>query len=250
MLFAQGRTGSTLLGELLNSHPEIDFEHEILNIDREWDDPYAYPYLYSLGRRKISDALSYGYHVKIYQLWQDLDDSVPVGQNSGESLPNHSTDPAGYLHQAHADGWNLVYLKRENLLRHALSSIRAEASGEYHQRADEDEDSPKSLNPVRVDPIDLIKKMEWREEKLAQEQEALSTLPHLEISYGSDLVDENRHQATAERIFRFLGLEANGIQVSTQLERINQGSLPELIRNYDEVASSLEGTRFDRFLEK
>jgi LPS sulfotransferase NodH len=184
-----------------------------------------------VGRRKLSGAPSYGYHVKIYQL-ED----------------RHETDPARHIRRAYANDWRIVYLKRTNLLRQALSNIRANATGTYHHSSRSD-DSEDSFSGLEVTPSNLLEMMKSREANLAQEQEILSDLPHLEITYERDLMEAEQHQETAEKVFDFLGLEAEGIQVSTELERINRGSLSELICNYGEVASELKGTPYARFLK-
>lgn len=233
VLFAQGRTGSTLLGTLLDSHPKVTFEHEILNIDAD-PTPFVSPYLYSLGRRVRSEASVYGYHVKIYQLSRD-----------------HGVDPARYVHRAYADGWKLLYLKRTNLLRHALSNIRAETTRTYHVQADGEAgtDEPPGRGGLHVDPSEIIERMEEREAFLEWESEIVSEIPHLALVYERDLIDPERHRSTAEAAFEYLDLETEDVPVSTSLERINQGRVRDLVRNYEEVVAALSGTRFERFLE-
>jgi LPS sulfotransferase NodH len=231
ILFAQGRTGSTLLGSLLNSHPEIVFEDEILNIDAHRR-PFLFPYLYALGRKKMSGASCYGYHVKIYQLSKD-----------------HRIDPKRYMHKARADGWKIIYLKRQNLLRHALSSIRAESTRTYFHYVQKKAD-PRNKGAMHVQPDDLIRRMEERETYLAQENDVLSGLKTYNVTYELDLITPERQQATCQGVFTYLGLDAGDVKVSTYLERINQGSLPDLISNYEEIVSYLYGTRFSRFIEE
>lgn len=231
VLFAQGRTGSTLLGSLLNSHPDITFEDEILNIDGHYR-PYAFPYLYSMGRKKKSGARSYGYHVKIYQLSRD-----------------HNVDPKTYIRRAHADGWKIIYLKRTNLLRHALSNIKAERTSTYFHYQGKTDMQGRSATLI-VEPEDLIWRMEERETFLRQEADILSGIASLDLEYEKDLIEPHKQQDSCRKIFDFLGMEAQGVEVSSNLKRINQGSLHELISNIDQLRSSLQGTRFEDFLEE
>src|SRR4029079_12783870 len=61
VLFAQGRTGSTLFGELLDSHPQVTFAHEILRAK------VPSTRLWVAGERRRIPARVYGLHVESLQ---------------------------------------------------------------------------------------------------------------------------------------------------------------------------------------
>src|SRR4051812_11468170 len=62
VVFAQGRTGSTLLVDLLRSSPGVHCDEEIL------DRPVRLPHLWIASRRAARPGTGYGFKVKIYQL--------------------------------------------------------------------------------------------------------------------------------------------------------------------------------------
>jgi LPS sulfotransferase NodH len=220
VLFAQGRTGSTLLGELLGSHPDVYFADEILaepvaSVDRALAD---------LARGHSQDVV--GFHVKIYQ----LTDTQGVG------------DVGAWLRGVVADGWRLITLRRDNLLRQVLSNLAADAAGRFHDRSGGATDVR-----LRVDPSVLVHWMEVREQVGAAEDAALGDLPRLSLAYERDLLDSAAWAATASHCFSYLGLST--APVTTSLRRLNSGALADLVENVADVTSALTGTRFEQFLD-
>ena len=91
IIFGQGRSGSTLLVDLLNSHPAIYCDDEILMYK------VIFPKTYVKARSVSSKKHVYGFKVKIYQLWH---------QNI---LDSHK-----FLFHFYKSGWKILYLKRGN----------------------------------------------------------------------------------------------------------------------------------------
>jgi len=65
---------------------------------------------------KLNNKSVYGFHVKIYQL---TDDHLML-------------DPARFLKQLCSSGWIILYLKRNNVLRQAVSNELAFKRGLFH----------------------------------------------------------------------------------------------------------------------
>src|SRR5690606_18816174 len=84
VIFAQGRTGTWLLHDLLNAHPGVWCDKEILAPQRLA--PYAF--LEGASRRP---GTAYGCHVQIRHL-----------------LETHHLDPAAFLHRMHDAGWRII----------------------------------------------------------------------------------------------------------------------------------------------
>ena len=211
VIFAQGRTGSTLLNQLLDSHPRVRCDGEILNIGKTRV-PLLDPYRYTLGAASYSGAKLYGYKVKVYQLTR-----------------HQRVDPGQFLRRVQTEGWKIIYLRRNNLLKQALSNVMANRTGRGRYKKNERIDNA----PLRVDPDDLLQKISRREEYLEAEAEALDGLSYLEITYEQDLEADAAKQSTCDRIFEFLGVES--YPVATDLKKINKDSLQDLIANYEEV---------------
>ncbi len=69
IIFAQWRTGSTLLADLLNSLSDITCEGELLlPFTNSRIRKVIFPYLYIKGRSVKAKTRIYGFNVKLYQL--------------------------------------------------------------------------------------------------------------------------------------------------------------------------------------
>jgi hypothetical protein len=218
VLFAQGRTGSTLFGELLDSHPQVKFAHEILRAK------VPSTRLWVAGERRRFPDRVYGFHVKIYQLTEQ-----------GVS------DPGRWLRRLSDDGWTVLALRRRNLLRHVLSNMTINVTGVTHDRLG------RQRTKQRVDPAELVEWIGKRDGVGRQEQEILADLPHEQFVYEDDLQDSSCWAATMTRAFTFLGLEP--VPVQTTLHRRNPGRLADLIDNYDEVAEAVTHAGYAEFLD-
>src|SRR5581483_11558024 len=159
VLFAQGRSGSTLLGELLACHPDVVFADEILAA------PVSSTYRRAASLRWRHPRHVVGFHVKIYHLTE----------------VQHVADPGEWLGTMHSRGWRIVALQRENLLRQVLSNMTAQARDRYHERGAADDRAP-----LHVNPDDLVHWMRVRAETAAAERRALAGVPHLALRYEPD----------------------------------------------------------------
>lgn len=217
VIFCQGRTGSSLLRSLLNSHPAVRCEGEILA------DPVADPINFLAETARSSAKAVFGFKVKIYQLTD--------AQN---------VDPKAFLSDLRDRSYRIIYLRRNNLLRHAISNTFAEARKSYHDRSTGPRPS------LTVDPEQILGVMQRRQQHLDNEALVLEGFEYLTLEYEKDLLDPAQHQPTADRVFRFLGIEP--VAVETDLSRSVSGSLSDRIANYEELAAALDGTEFSRFL--
>ncbi len=68
VIFAQGRTGSTLLEDLICSSGHFERNGELLNVNKG-EILYPLPFILGLSRRKPNE--NFIFHVKIYQLKRD-----------------------------------------------------------------------------------------------------------------------------------------------------------------------------------
>lgn len=216
-IFGQGRSGSTLLVDLLNSSPEVWCEKEILSRK------VPLPAHYVRARSTLSPKPIYGFKVKIYQL--TLDQRLP--------------EPRRFLETLQADGWKTIYLRRSNVLRQSVSNLIAEQRRLYHERKGA---ARPELGKLRVELDDLLRRMQEREDYLAAEAEVLRELPYVPVEYETDLLDPGAHQRTLDRLFDFIG--TSRVPVSTELKRINDRRLADLLENFDEVADRLAETRW------
>jgi len=174
-IFAQGRTGSTLLASLLDSHPSIECEGEILGAHHG---RMMFPHRYAVGRMNAHSAKAYGFHVKVYQL------------TNGHDVKN----PSSWVHRMQRNGWKIIFLKRENLARHAFSNIKAAKKDIWHTKTD-----THSPSTVKIDPKDMESRMENRKAFKAEEKNALKGADYFEVVYEDNLLGEKNQKKHAKK---------------------------------------------------
>ena len=228
LIYTKGRTGSTVLTDLLNSHPEMFCDYEIFNIENTGT-AVRFPMLYinSCSKRAALNKKSvYGFKVKIEQL---------KNEHKIKNIEN-------FLQNLADKDWKIIYLKRTNILNHTLSGIISNHSKIFHLRNGNDFKHEK----FNVDCRHLLDVMNYFDELDSQEEESLKNIPHLNIGYESELLDNSSHQSTADKVFAFIGIES--FPVNTNLKKILPENLKEIILNYDEMYKFISDTKFSKFL--
>lgn len=222
VIFGQGRTGSTLLETLLASHPRIDRAWELLDKRRrKWNLS-----LYINARSRLSRNDVWGFKAKYFQLSDE-----------------QKVDPGKFLSRLHERGWKIIYIKRRNLLRQAVSHFIRLHRGRPHKEDNASEDIS-----VRIKYVDLIRRIEQQEIYLVREEEVLRNLPHITLVYEDDLLNQADHQRTLDKLFKFLDVPS--APVSTYMIKVTPEDLSQIVENFDELAHSLRGTRYEMNLEE
>lgn len=223
-IYGQGRTGSRLLCDLLDSHPEITCDLEILA------ERARSPRGLIEAHARLCDTRAHGFKFKLYQL-----------------TDRHGvTDGAGFLRDLHDDGWQLLYLRRSNVVRHALSSIMRERTGVTHKFG-QVKKRTSHRSKVHVEPDELRRWIEQKKRRTMEELEALGELPHLNINYDDDLLGEDAQRRTTDRIAEWLGLEP--VPTKADIRPNTPRRLRDLVENVDELAEVFAGTEEAQFFE-
>lgn len=222
VIFGRGRSGSTLLVDMLDSHPDISCLGEIMRY------PPIRPVQYAEAALGCADGNVVGFKLLSYQvrnLWFD-------SQRSN-------------LRQWIVDNRVIVFrVQRSDLLRHAVSNLYAK-----HRRTFHSTDAKSSLHrPFHIDPNELIKWMEGSEGHLDFENSWLEDIEFENITYESDLANGVQQEATRNRLLDILELDRS--EYSTKYKRVTPRCLQTLIENYDEVHRHLKGTKYEVFLPK
>lgn len=226
-LYTSGRSGSSLLVDLLDRHPNICCDGEILACKPR------FPLLHvnAMASRVGGASVAYGFKVLTYQLFET----------------KHVARSAGLLSRLVDESWTLIHLHRNNLLRQALSNVLARKSVFHHRR----EEGEWNFEPATVDPGEV---QQWLEFCIAYERDEsrlLGALPRLDVVYERDLCDVHSQQATADRITAAMGLPR--AVVATDFVRLTPDRLADAIANYEEVAAVLMRTphraRVEEWLE-
>lgn len=224
VIFARGRTGSTLLEDLLCSSGHFLKNGELLSksngpFQRQLISPIRY--IVGLSKRRPGNFI---FHIKPYHLYRDQE-----------------IDPATFLNVLYDKGWKILSLRRRNPVDHILSGLLAEAREHYVKTDEKNEDSL-----VYVECSRLLDQVEKRLKEDTLQRDALVDVDYLELFYEDDLVTHDMHQATADKVFDYLELERRDIK--TKYKKINVRPLKETIINYDEFVECIHNNGLERFL--
>jgi LPS sulfotransferase NodH len=225
VIFAQGRTGSTVLEKLLDSTGYFSSNGEILGAS--W---ILFPYMYVEGLSKLKSNNNFLFHVKIYHLNRDR---------------RFKVNPEKFLRKLHKNGWTIIYLKRENKLNHVISTWLAEQRNLYHLTNNASTiNKPSIIDKTPTEVLNGIKQRKYFDE---QEQEVLKNIPHIKIVYEKDLQSPEVHQKTVNKILNKLNLPPK--KASTSLKKIVTKKQSEILKNYDEICEVLKKEGFDNYIE-
>ena len=184
-IFAQGRTGSTVLEDLLESSGCFHPHWELLSkVHSPFKRRFIWPLKYVIGLSKI-DSHNFTFHVKIPHLTNI-----------------QKVDPNAFLKTLAQEGWKIIYLKRANKVNHVLSNFIAQSRGQYHKFDKKDENVQ-----ITVDCDLFCEKIHHRLDYDQLSEQALEGVEHLNLIYEEDLEREEYHQKTADKIFDYLSLE-------------------------------------------
>ncbi|MDY7015395.1 MAG: sulfotransferase [Cyanobacteriota bacterium] len=230
ILLGHYRAGTTLLSDLLNSHPRIRCDGELflpfvkLNYRK-----VLFPHTYIQYHASKTKQPVYGFDLKVVQIF--------------EILPAFQDSPRHFLQKLHQEGWKIIYLKRSNLLRQAISNLMARSRDEWHEK----KDRPLQRQSVSIEVKKLIKEIEYHEDNLQKASAFLKNLPYLEITYESDLLKSENHQKTLDRIFDYLGVES--VSVKTQHQKVSRKNISQDLENYEEIKEAVSQTKYAAFLK-
>lgn len=223
ILFGRGRSGTTALLSMLDDVPALHCEGEILH------NYVPYPYRHVLGRSARTGAMGYGCKILSYQV-RDVQTALE--------------HPEAFIHRLWDEGgFQILYLRRTNLLRHALSNIRARRE-QFHQKMD---GAPAQARALHVDPNRVVGWIRSSEALGTYEEQLLRDVPHLSLTYEEHIRDSEAHQETVDEICSFLGVES--VPIESSYEKIAPSSLQAGVANYSELADRLKDTPYQRYLK-
>lgn len=227
IIFSQGRSGSNLLTDLLNCHPDIFCEDEIFhkNLVRR---KLFFPMLYIRGQTVKVKEKNYGFQLKPLHL-----------------IKSTFISPEKIMTTLHKNGWKIIYLQRRNLLRQVISIMIGMQRQQWHGTQKE----PFVKYNFFIDSKKLIKEIQRRENLTLQQKKMLAHISsNFERNYEDDLLKSEQHQKTADRVFEYLGLDS--VPVKTKLIKASSDRLSDMIVNYEEIVSTISKTKYAKFLDE
>ena len=220
-----GRTGSSHLVDLLDSHPGIRCYAEILNETHPRAAPEGW-----IGESGSSDAAE---HVE--RLLTATDAPVAGFKLPLNSLRDHP-EVAGWLRDDPAI--RVIRLRRQNTLALLLSRRMLRATlvsqsihGSYGKQT------------VTIEPRECLRALRRIEAEDAELDALASGHSTLDLEYARLGEDEE-----LERAQRFLGVEP--APLSSRYERVRKRPFSATIENWEELSAALRPTRFAPLLEE
>ncbi|MBT9314405.1 hypothetical protein IXB50_03100 [Leptothoe spongobia TAU-MAC 1115] len=134
-------------------------------------------------------------------------------------------EPHRFMELLYEQGYKLIYLQRRDLMRHAIAILKAQQpNGQPNSR--------------HIDPQELVTTIKRLDDQRIAEATIIAQVPHLKITYETDLIDPNVHNVTAQRLCRFLSLQPRQ-QTQYSMKLVHQ-RISDLVTNYDEICAILE----------
>ncbi len=217
IIYGQPRTGSSLLRDLLDSHPNVRCENEILNPKfgrvapgKEREIICRDPRRLLAKCRSESESDAYGCKLLAHQV----------------RAPHH------VFAELLADGWRIIHIQRRDIFHQAVSYVQASRSGRWvrHSDVEHEEDDV-------IDAAEFLKIVKRLVRLRARERDVLRELPRLPIIYEDGLLDSADWQRTADSIFRFLGVES--APVVSAMKKTSAVPPSERVPNYDELVECI-----------
>jgi hypothetical protein len=227
VIITTGRTGSELLVSLLDSHPMIRCDGEILRDGR------AFPNAYIQSRAAMAGVRgrrAFGFKLLLSHF------RAPGGTIRGIGPAEE------YPAVLHRLGYKVILLVRRNPVEQAMSYIMA-TERQFHYR----EGDTRAVDPISVDPVRLMAATWILESDTSVLNEIVGPVPHLTLTYEDDLLSPDSHQATVDRVCGYLGIET--AVAHSRLVKAGPRRVSEQLANYGEIKTLLGATRYGPFLE-
>ncbi len=228
-----GRSGSTFLVDLLDSHPDVSCLREIFHefeTEEGWTRRPQFTTRESvraqLDRIYTSKYKASGFKYKYptqYQFYPDVYE---------------------YLLER-ADKLHIIYLHRKNLLKAAISKqnqLRLINMGKNSNLTEKDN---VDLGKIHLDIDRALGYMNLRQEYDRKYYEELKRFQHKYVLAYEDLLQDTR--SVLKDVFSFLNVDSY-YEASAKTVKITNDDIQKAVANYEELVQTLTGTEYEQFL--
>ena len=221
VIYGYGRSGSNLLVDLLNTHPSIYCDYEL------WSKKVLFPVRYIKYCEALSKKDVYGF--KLF---------------SSHFRIQNVDNPIEFMAELYGNGYAIISLKRHNILRQSLSVLYAVERRKFHHKKTE---GRQIQIRMMVDMDKLFEELKFIDQLNRLEEQILKEFPYLRLYYEDDLLDEEKHQETVNKICDYLGIPCASVE--TYLERTTPDDLSDFIENLDELEGVISQTKYADLLD-
>jgi LPS sulfotransferase NodH len=224
------RTGSTLLGKVLNNHPEIVCQNEILNDLQEADLGAKLAYLENYfsspySQKQSSQKAIVGATMNPFKYHLEASDLYPVLYGEPEDAESQLPRVA------------IILLLRQNKLKQAVSFYlalergRREWESSLHLIEDSDALKPKLFDLTKL--AKLVTRLEQQSERLREFANSIAAA-YLTV-FHEEIIEDS--QAALNHVFQFLGASQMGqdFDFTAGYQKVLSEDLRQTISNYDDL---------------
>jgi Sulfotransferase family len=243
LVLAGRRSGTTLLVESLDSHPDVECRKDVFSIRRRWKyfqvdvkSGLFYPYRTASLKRKVDFVFRRRRLVESFL----AETFVPTPGIKAKGIRlsyNQARKYPAVLPWILGNGIPVVHLVRENGLKAIVSHFTAKKRGFAHAT------SKVERVTLRLPPAQVKALLVQRNREIERYRALLRDRPCCEVSYESF-----RREEETRRLLDFLGVDP-GVPLTSRLVKQNPDSLRMILENYAEIARELRGTPFESDLD-
>jgi hypothetical protein len=235
-----GRCGSTVVGNLLDQHPKIYWDGEVVFNEYVFNNCQLKPFdtkTFFRQQMLVAGNRFYGFEVKVHpeQQLAILHQTLPELVNE---LPELGVE-------------QFIVLERKNYLRRIISAILGYQTKTRHLNSK----SKAKLTQTRLDldkvafgivynPKPLINCLEEIDQTYRQLESLLEDKSSLWLTYEDDILPDPR--IAYRKVCEFIQVEPMAVDILNQ--RTNPFPIREIVENYDELEAMLKGTKFEWML--
>jgi len=247
ILLAARRSGTSLVIDCLNSHPDIHCVKRAFGLERKIKNPTSDKHsggFYLYRTKSIVNRLRYyaGRAGLINDfLYEDVFNKNSKNHNTGfRVIYNMSSKYPELADWAKDNDVKVVHLIRKNILKTYVSSLTAPIHKMHHPREGENISTVK----IQLDLKNVIKELNARLNEIDIQRERYASCTYKEIFY-EDFIENQAEESI--KLLDFIGADSKHLLKST-LVKINPDSLKQVVENYEEIERALKGSPLEEYL--
>jgi len=213
IIYGMGRSGSTLLTSLINSHSLVFCDSEVISHNAVHRLIFSKLYLHAISKKIKSNNEVYGCGIMTYQLQH-------------QKVKNQKA----FLEKLVKNGWKIIHIRRNDIIKVAVSIIIAQQDSIWEVKKGGFNRTSKAYIPV----ADFNRYLKTLYASYKIEDQALKNIQHIKVNYENDLENGN-WQPIMDKVFAYLDL--NSLKVGTVLKKKSKGLIFE-VKNYDELVEA------------
>ena len=233
------RSGSTWMTRLLDNHPQIRMlKGDPLYVHSGYYDDNLPRYCdYKKEHNAFRPWALFNYLALFENYESEFHDILGY-----KVMYNHIKHNPEFLLKLLTDNYRVIHLARRNHLDLMISRAVGKQYDVFHIKK-----SSKEKRPVSLDTSSLIQSFDFQERAYQYAKLFLKLAPikSLEVHYESLLTDKEN---ILRSIGNFLGVDSNPSLFQSELKKVNAGPYEEKIINYEQVAETIENSKYAHLL--